>query len=116
MPKGDAIHISLSPFLYYAVVYLKVLPILPIIGVVRAVVFYEKSMDFGKSVKYAMIMEVWRRVNGKWLLVREVVELAKSMTLSKQATTWLYAFQCHQKRNGVYPRLISYRTSTFSAT
>lgn len=39
-----------------------------------AIVIYEKSMDFGDSVVYAMIMEVWQRKDGKWLLVREVVE------------------------------------------
>jgi hypothetical protein len=42
----------------------------------EAIVFYEKSMDFGNSIGYAMVMEVWRRVDGKWVIVREVVESA----------------------------------------
>lgn len=42
----------------------------------EAVVFYEKSMDFGTRVGYALVMEVWRRLDGNWRLVRDTVESA----------------------------------------
>lgn len=41
-----------------------------------AVVFYEKSMNHAKGVSYAYLIEVWREIDGTWLLIRETVELA----------------------------------------
>jgi len=39
-----------------------------------AVVFYEKPMVFGDKTISAFVIEVWRRIDGKWVLVRETVE------------------------------------------
>ncbi|MHB1956634.1 hypothetical protein [Alicyclobacillus sp. ALC3] len=40
----------------------------------EAVVLYEKSMHYDSGVARAYVMEVWRRVNDSWKIVREVVE------------------------------------------
>lgn len=42
----------------------------------EAIVFYDKSMDTGQAVIHAMVMEVWRRVGERWVIVREVTEHA----------------------------------------
>jgi hypothetical protein len=42
----------------------------------EAVVFYEKAMDFGTTVASAFVLEVWRRRQGRWQLLRESVEAA----------------------------------------
>lgn len=39
-----------------------------------AVVFYEKPMVLGERTLAAFVLEVWRQVNGKWVLIRETVE------------------------------------------
>ncbi|MFO7273508.1 MAG: hypothetical protein DIU55_001420 [Bacillota bacterium] len=39
-----------------------------------AVVFYEKPMEFGERTVSAFVLEVWRQVDGRWVLVRETVE------------------------------------------
>lgn len=43
----------------------------------EAVVFYEKSMYLHSGVARAFVLEVWRRSNDSWKIVREVVETIK---------------------------------------
>ena len=39
-----------------------------------AVVFYEKPMELGGRTVSAFVLEVWRQVDGRRVLIRETVE------------------------------------------